>query len=165
MNFVVIGTDHRFQHSEAGLSGLLQGWIVLHYPEPLIAIAEEHHKDIGNTSVAQVLAEKHGLHWCNLDMTPKEKQDAGIFEDQRSRPSTTARVCSDDIREDAWVGKLTQPGSGTVLVICGFLHLESLVQKLRDKGHGVDKRVYLETVPEIEIPDCQKLAASSLPLS
>lgn len=159
MNFVVIGTDHRMQHSEAGFRGLLEAWIGIQYIEPLTAIAEEYHEAIGHTSIAQMLAQKHGLHWYNLDMTLEEKQRAGILEDQWSRPSMfretiTVRVCSDDIREDAWVEKLIQSASGTTLAICGYLHFESLVEKLRAKGYTVDKRVYLETVPAIQKREC-----------
>src|SRR5450759_3872767 len=39
--------------------------------------------------------------------------------------------------------KLINSASGTTLVICGYLHYESLVRKLREKGHTVDRRVYL----------------------
>jgi hypothetical protein len=59
VNFVVIGTDHRMQHSEAGFAGLLRAWIGLRYVEPLTAIAEEYHEAIGHSSVAQKLAEEH----------------------------------------------------------------------------------------------------------
>jgi hypothetical protein len=45
---------------------------------------------------------------------------------------------------------VTMPTSGTILIICGYLHFEALVQKLKVKGHSVDKRVYLETVPLIK---------------
>jgi hypothetical protein len=40
--------------------------------------------------------------------------------------------------------------SGTVAVVCGYAHLESLVAKLCAGGHAVDKRVYLDTVPGIK---------------
>jgi uncharacterized protein YbaP (TraB family) len=87
-------------------------------------------------------------------MTIEEKQAAGILEEQLNRPGmfqemSACRIPSDDIREEAWVEKLTSAASGTTLVICGYLHFEPLVQKLRARGHLVDKRVYLETVPTI----------------
>ena len=158
MNFVVIGTDHKMQHSEAGFEGLLRGWLRVNYLQPLTAIAEEFHEAIGNSSVAKRLASEHGFRWYNLDMTSQEKQDAGILEDQRNRPGMfqegiTYRVPSDDIREAAWIEKLIGFGSGTTLVICGYLHFESLVRRLREGGHNVVKRVYLETVPAIKSAD------------
>jgi hypothetical protein len=147
------------QHSEAGFAGLLRAWIGLRYVEPLTAIAEEYHQAIGHSSVAQKLAEEHSLRWYNLDMTIQEKQNAGILEDQGNRPSMfqatiAVRVCSDEIREDAWVEKLIRSASGTTLAICGYLHFESLIQKLRAKGRDIDKRVYLETVPVIQAAKC-----------
>ena len=158
MNFVVIGTDHRMQHSEAGFEALLRSWLERSYFEPLTAVAEEYHEAIGISSVAQRLAKDRQLPWYNLDMTTQEKQSAGILEEQMNRPGmfqemVTCRVPSDDIREGAWVDKLIADALGTTLVICGYLHFESVVQKLRARGHTVDKRVYLETVPAIKLPE------------
>jgi hypothetical protein len=155
MNFVVIGTDHRMQHSEAGLKGLLQAWMAARFIEPLSAIAEEFHDDIGDTSVAQELARDRKLTWFNIDMTTEEKRASNILDEQRRRPApqgnTSYRVPSDDTRENVWVEKLVNTTSGTVIVVCGYSHLEPLVEKLRAGGHAVDKRVYLDTVPSIEL--------------
>lgn len=157
MNFVVIGTDHRMQHSEAGFEGLLRAWLAREFFEPLEAIAEEHiEREHTHESIGQRLAHERDLRWYNLDMTSEEKQQAGILNEQRGRPMSEEeglayRVPSDDVREDAWIQKLTSSGSGTTLVICGYLHFEPLVKRLRTKGHAVDKRVYLETVPEIRM--------------
>lgn len=158
MNFVVIGTDHRMQNSESGFEGLLRAWLDKTFIEPLVAIAEEYHEKIGVSSLAQRLAKDHQLQWFNVDMTTEEKHKAGILEEQLSRPgmfqeAISYRLPSDDIRENAWVAKLTKASSGTVLVICGYLHFEALVQKLLARGHNVDKRVYLETVPVIKLPE------------
>ena len=45
--------------------------------------------------------------------------------------------------------KLVNRETGTIIVVCGYAHFESLVEKLRARGHAVDKRVYLDTVPTI----------------
>lgn len=163
MNFVVIGTDHRMQHSESGFEGLLRAWLNHNFVEPLTAIAEEYHERIGTSSVAQRLAKEHHLRWFNLDMTTEEKHQAGILQEQQGRPgmfqeAVSYRVPSDDIREDAWVAKLIAASSGTTLVICGYLHFEALVQKLHARGDNVDKRVYLETVPVIKLSEGTKSA-------
>jgi hypothetical protein len=50
MNFVVIGTDHRMQNSEAGFEGLLRAWLSRQFFEPLGAIAEEYADAIGSGS-------------------------------------------------------------------------------------------------------------------
>jgi hypothetical protein len=153
MSFVVIGTDHRFQNKEAGLGGLLSALLNQRYLEPLCAIAEEHAEAIG-MSMGQQLAEQKRLAWYNVDMTSEEKYKAGILAEQRSRPISQGgvayRVPSDEVREDFWVSKLAAAGSGTTIVICGYLHSASLARKLRARGHAVDERVYLETVPEIK---------------
>ena len=153
MNFVVIGTDHNMQSRDPGLEGLLSAFAKLEYMERLNTIAEEYHGKIGH-SIAQRLAEEKSWRWYNLDMSTEEKQEAGILEDQRSRPKSECaiafRVRTDDRREEAWTQKLIESGLGTTLVICGYVHFESLVSKLRERGHTVDSRVYLETVPQIK---------------
>ena len=155
MNFTVIGTDHRMQQSDPGFEAILKVWLEQRYFEPLTAVAEEYHEAIGSSSIAQRLARDRQLRWYNLDMTIQEKQKAGILEEQLNRPRmfqemVAYRVPSDDIREEAWAEKLIESASGTTLVICGYLHFDPLVQKLRSRGHTLDKRVYLETVPTIK---------------
>ena len=153
MNFVLIGTDHRMQHSEPGFEALLRPWLERDYFEPLKAIAEEYH-DLLADSVAQRLANERGLRWFNVDMTTEEKHKAGILAEQRSRPISTDilayRLPSDDVREAAWVEKLRSE-SPTTMVICGYLHFAALLRTLKVGGHAVDARVYLETVPEIRL--------------
>jgi hypothetical protein len=155
MNFFVIGTDHRMQHSEAGLEALIRALLRQPYFEPLEAIAEEYSEGIGESIGQRVVEEQDGLCWYNVDMTKEEKQVAGILEEQCARPApkdgVVFRLPSDDLREDAWVDKLVKSGSGTTLVICGYLHCQSLAGKLRQKGCAVDQRVYLETVPQIKV--------------
>jgi hypothetical protein len=158
VNFVVIGTDHRLQHSDRRLRGLLRAILEQQHFEPLNAIAEEYHEKIGASSVAQSLANEHQLRWYNLDMTMQEKQDAGILKEQLNRPgkfqsNVTYRLPSDDVRESAWVEKLTPDAVGTTIVICGYLHFEALVHKLRERNCAVDKLVLLETVPAICMAD------------
>jgi hypothetical protein len=156
MNFVVFGIDHRMQHSEPGLDGMLRAWASKKFFEPLVAIVEEYDDQIGG-SIGQQLAAELGLRWFNLDMTADEKQQAGILEEQRSRPKETEavayRVPSDEVRERAWLAKITSPDPGTTIVICGYIHFGPLVRMLRDAGHSVDSRTYLDAVPEIRLLD------------
>lgn len=155
MNFVVIGTDHRLQPSDPGLKALLLALAKQNWIEPLTAIAEEYHERMGVHSVAKDVADAKGLHWFNIDMTTAERFEAGILKEQVSRPRmfpehVTYRIASDDVRENFWVKKLAESSSGTTLVICGYLHFEALITKLKNRGHEVgDKRVYLVPVPEI----------------
>jgi hypothetical protein len=155
VNFVVIGTAHELQNCDAGLEGILRVFLDQRYIEPLVAIAEEFDDAVGKPSSAQRLALERHLCWYNIDMSDREKADAGILQEQEDRrkmiqEGIAYRVPSDNVREDAWVEKLVRPGSGTTLVVCGYVHFEPLVQKLRARGHtAADKRVYLRTVPEI----------------
>jgi hypothetical protein len=156
MNFVVFGIDHRMQHSEPGLDGMLHAWASKEFFEPLVAIGEEYADQIGG-SIGQRLAADLGLRWFNIDMTSDEKHRAGILEEQQSRPKETEavayRVPSDEVRERAWVEKLTSSDPGTTIVICGYIHFEPLVRMLRATGNALDPRAYLDTVPEIKLLD------------
>lgn len=154
MNFVIVGTDHRFQENNAELEAILRTLAQSRFVEPLGAFAEEYSDSIGNSSIAHRLAKEFQIQWYNVDMTLQERVDAGILEAQSNRPGMfqshiTYRIPSDDIREEAWIRKLLQEDLGTTIVVCGYLHFESLAQKLRTAGHTIDQRVFLETVPEI----------------
>jgi|HubBroStandDraft_4_1064222.scaffolds.fasta_scaffold666469_1 hypothetical protein len=151
-SFVVIGTDHNFQERDPGFEGMLRALLSRNFFEPLIGIAEEYHDKLGD-SICQRLAAERGLLWYNVDMTTEERQKAGILDDQFRRPISTDeiayRVQSDDVREQAWIEKLISSESGTTFVICGYVHFVAIVKKLRARGHTVDTRVYLDSVPEI----------------
>jgi hypothetical protein len=151
MNFVVIGTDHRAQPSDCGLDALIAALLDRTHHEPLVAIAEEWDETKGQ-SICQRLADERKLCWYNPDLTTEEKREAGILDEQIARRKLrgTFRVPSDEVREAAWASKLSQPEPGTTFVICGYLHFDSLVRKLREKGNFVETRVYLPTVPEIK---------------
>ena len=154
LNFVVVGTDHRFQENSCELEAILRSLARSSFVAPLGAFAEEYSERFGIESPAQKLAKEFKIRWFNIDMTTQERSEAGILEAQSNRPgmfqpNVTYRIPSDDIREDAWVEKLVRNASGTSIVVCGYLHFESRARKLRAKGYTVDQRVFLETVPEI----------------
>lgn len=154
LNFVVVGTDHRFQEKGPELEAILRSLARSRFIASLSAFAEEYSEQIGIESLAQKLAKELEIRWFNIDMTTQERSEAGILEAQSNRPgmfqpNVTYRIPSDDIREDAWVEKLVRNTFGTTIVVCGYLHCESLARKLRAKGYTVDQRVFLETVPEI----------------
>jgi hypothetical protein len=151
-SFVVIGTDHRMQIREHGFEGLLRAWASTAFILPLVAIAEEYHGGLED-STGQRLAAELGVRWYNIDMTTDERQRAGILQEQRGRPISTDevayRVPSDVVRESAWIERLTSPDTGTTIVICGYVHYAALVGNLRARGCAVDGRVYLDCVPQI----------------
>jgi hypothetical protein len=113
LNFVVVGTDHRFQENNLELEAILQSLAGSRFVVPLNAIAEEYSERLGSESVAQRLAKQLQIPWFNMDMTTQERSEAGILETQSNRPGMfqpdiTYRIPSDDIREESWVDKLTR---------------------------------------------------------
>ena len=154
MNFLVIGTDHELQERDPGLEGLLRALVEEKFIEPLTAIGEEFARKTSEITIAKSVADAAGLRWFNIDMTLEERQEAGILEDLRSRPISTEKICSrvfsDDIREEEWVRRLTESEQGTIIVVCGYLHSDALLERLRSRGHTVDQRVYLQTIPQIK---------------
>ncbi len=154
LNFVVVGTDHRFQENSPELEAILRSLALSRFIAPLGAFAEEYSERIGVESLAQKQAKELQIRWFNIDMTTQERSEAGILEAQSNRPgmfqsNVTFRIPADDIRKNAWVEKLIRNAFGTTIVVCGYLHFESLAGKLEAKGYSVDQRVFLETVPEI----------------
>jgi hypothetical protein len=154
LSFVVVGTDHGFQESCPELGAILESLARSRSGMPVGAIAEEYLEGVGADTVAQKLARQLGVPWFSIEMTTQERLDAGILEAQSNRPGMfqqhiSCRIPSDDLREEAWVSKLLSRSSGTTIVVCGYLHWAALVMKLRARGHTVDQRVFLETVPQI----------------
>jgi len=151
MTFEVIGTDHRFQLRDLGLQRLLESFFEMKYfAGPIQLIAEEWDEQWGK-SAAHKIADEHRIDWLSVDMAPEEKVEAGIADEQRTRRESgrQVRVPSDEIREQAWIEKLETCGEKHVLVVCGYLHLDGLVRKLKMRGHETAQRVYLESVPDI----------------
>jgi hypothetical protein len=158
MNFVVIGIDHRAQTSDCGLEALLGALLDRGHFEPLTAIAEEWDTTKGE-SIGQRLAGERGLHWYNPDLTKEEKAAARILDEQTARRKLRGvfRVPSDAVREAAWVERLSPSEHGTTFVICGYLHFEALVARLRLGGSVVETRVYIDVVPEIRTLTSEEL--------
>jgi hypothetical protein len=151
MNFVVIGTDHRAQPSDCGLEALIGALLDRTHYEPLVAIAEEWDETKGQ-SICQRLADERNLCWYNPDLTTEEKRALGILDEQVARRALAGafRVASDEVREEAMANRLSKSEPGTTFVLCGYVHFESLVTKLRAKGNVVETRVYLLAVPDIK---------------
>ncbi len=151
MNFVVIGIDHGLLLSDCGFEAMMRGFLDQRHSEPLVAIGEEWDETKG-LSICQRLAAEHRVRWYNPDLSIEEKRAMGILDEQvaRRKLGGVFRVPSDEIREEAMANKLSQFEPGTTFVVCGYLHFESLVEKLRKKGNFVETRVYLRTLPNIK---------------
>lgn len=90
------------------------------------------------------------IHWRNINMSPQERLEAGIWQAYLERPfdfdidSATAtyhRISEDDIRETFFKTEISKAagevGAQRVLVMCGAMHAESLQRKLQADGHSV----------------------------
>jgi hypothetical protein len=91
------------------------------------------------------------IPWKNINMTPQERLEAGIWEALLERPSsfdidtetvTYYRVPEDDVREDFFRGEILttakEIGAQRVLVLCGGMHAEPLRLKLEGDGREIE---------------------------
>src|ERR1022692_1181172 len=74
-----------------------------------------------------------------IDMQEDERVRAGIYDEQENR-NGDVRLPSDDIREDYWIKQISEEAKETdsVLVICGWKHLQQLAAKFRRAGRDVE---------------------------
>jgi hypothetical protein len=126
-------------------------------------VGEEAHPD--HLTVAKQVSDALHLRfpWANVDMPQEVREQRGIAQEQRERfpipqPGTvetriaaegyykdlgngwhefTARVPSDDIREDYMYQGAIQaaPAAASIMVLCGILHAGALEKRFRDAGH------------------------------
>jgi hypothetical protein len=112
-------------------------------------IGEETYPD--RETIARLVAGRHNFRWSPIEMSLETRKQLGIAKDQKSRPlpPNETRVSSDAIREDYMVKTaLEQSGNARrVLIICGRIHADALVQRFQKAGHAVSK---LHFGPEAE---------------
>lgn len=126
-------------------------------------IAEENR--LFRDTVSKRLADSRGLSWIQIDMSIDERLKAGIYEklanrmqirryDADGNPIMANRYAEreDGIREEWWLNKIEGAiKSGTVLVVCGCLHVGPLSLKAENRGHKIVARVfYPENLSSLE---------------
>lgn len=103
------------------------------------------------TTVGQRLACRMDRPWMDVDMDHTARVEAGICEELKKRPcgplfdgqGNPAGEAfgylphADQIREEHWVRRILERRVGSVIVVCGPLHVAPLAEKLRSKGQGV----------------------------
>jgi len=118
---------------------------------PVELIAEEAYRL--PTTVGQRLAYKYDIPWLEVDMHYAERKEHGIDDGKRKQgprlndkmESTGKSYCYfcpeiDEVREKHWMARLERNGSvGSVLFICGLLHVNSLKEKWEYLGHIVER--------------------------
>lgn len=145
----VLGVDHQLQWRDATGSRLRDLLSALLAKEDAGLIAEEA---TGlPTTVAQRLAFRLGKPWLNVDMDECQRRAAGIYDELAERPfgplfdgnGDQAGVTeghlpnADGVREGHWLSQIIKYGSGSVIMLCGVLHLSPFAERLRGCGYEV----------------------------
>ena len=160
MTFIVITIDHGWQSvpsghetQEVATAKATLGRVIREVAQraQIDLICEEC--DPRLLSIAQRFAYEHipRIPWKNIFMTAQERQEAGICEALQNRPSDTIqegegllrtvdiRIPEDDVREQFFANECIMEaervGANTILVLCGDMHVDSLAEKLRARGH------------------------------
>jgi len=163
MDFVIVAIDHLWQsvlcdpfepaeENRAELAALLTKTIEARKVD---LICEE--SDPAKLSVAEKIAAEHvpPIRWKNINMSEKERQEAGIAEGYRRRPHRfiegdlpnvgqriDQRIPEDGVREQFFAAETIREakasGARTVVILCGDLHADSLGVLLERNGNCVE---------------------------
>ncbi len=108
-------------------------------------IAEEYPFD--TISVACNLAKRLHIPYLQIDLFPEELASNGIRDELEARRNhlgdQDVRLShADGIREVFWLETIEQHvDRGPALIICGYLHLDFLEQRVKDRGGAVKDRI------------------------
>jgi hypothetical protein len=160
MHYHIIGTDHGLQKAsstDTGLKKILQNAIAQYAPV-LIAEEVDANEDV-RTFGRELIGDNK---WLSIDMTDDERKRAGIFDELKKTPDKEIgdngfyRVNgylkrAEGIREDFWIDKIISRCSksrimaGTIIITCGFNHLNFLAKKLllRNPEDKITKDSYI----------------------
>jgi hypothetical protein len=135
--YVIIGTSHWVQESNE-----LEGVVVRAARQGVTLIAEENPYDIDSTS-ARRAAQRQGIAYLQVDPSPAEWAGLGIAREMNLRDGPLqgedVRLShADAVREGFWLEKIeASMNRGRVLIICGYLHLHFLTQRVEERGGKV----------------------------
>ena len=160
MDYIIIGTDHKLQKSDATKTGLRDMLLSIVNKREVVLIAEEvsTSKDI-STFGRELIGD---AKWLSIDMTTQERKDAGIYEVLRAAvgpgydPVTHRDIRvnpyhmrAETVRENFWLDRIAkwcednQVSAGTIVITCGHNHLKFLSDKVIQRGHNVTTREYV----------------------
>jgi len=158
MHCVILGTDHRLQKQDRALRAKIEHLV---QSNDVGLIAEECLA--GTETVASECALALGLPpRLAIDMTTEQRVAAGIYERLCIRPAIHFDIDqntlherhlylrhADGIREEFWLDRVQEAATdGTVLLICGYVHIDFLAQKAIRRDHTVATVVFPEDLPE-----------------
>jgi hypothetical protein len=156
MNLIVLGTDHTFQYCDESLKELIAKLI----ESELVALIGEESTP---NSIANQVADSKGIKWIPVDMTERERNDAGIgnlslrrmrYRACRHLPDDVAIYApkEDGVREAYWLTQLeNEKAGGTVLLVCGAVHVRPLSEKAQNLGHQVTPLFFPDSLSELQV--------------
>ncbi len=137
IEYVILGTSHCVQDSSEFERPVMDA-IQKH---AIRLVAEEYTCD--SPSMVSVTTKRLHIPYLQVDLFPEEWAAHGIDSEMRIREQLFAgqdvRLShADAVREDFWLEKIEKSIElGRVLIICGYLHLDFLAGKIRERGGKV----------------------------
>jgi hypothetical protein len=156
MRLIILGTDHIRQRADDGLRQRIEALIKA---EHVTLIGEEYLP----TGIGGQVAASKGVPWIEIDMSCKERNDAGIGSLACRRAQYRANnflneeiaiyaPYADGVRETSWLTKMENTNTGgPALLICGAIHLRPLTEKAEQRGHQVLGLFYPEDLSELQV--------------
>jgi hypothetical protein len=96
-------------------------------------ICEEWAHD-GGATIAHAIAQRHGVRWVNINTTREDLERMGIHPFYTKLPCSPQRIASWHAkREQFMLSKIyeSRMDAQTILVVCGFDHMQPLSDLLR----------------------------------
>jgi hypothetical protein len=167
VDYVAVGTDHKFQKSESTDTGLRDLLRSILQNNPVVLIAEEvKTKKPVNTFGLELIGKDK---WLSVDMNEQQRKDAGIHNTLlhggapvrhpatgNDFPANEYHQVSEGKRENHWLDKIEKwckekglmdetvvPTHKTIVLVCGHNHLPFVGAKICARGHSVVQLEYL----------------------
>ena len=144
IEYVILGTSHWVQES-SDLERIVLASAANH---GIVLIAEENTYNIDSTSALRA-ANRQRITYLQVDPPPAEWAGLGIewemdLRNQYFQGKDIRLSNADDLRENLWLKKIeASVGHGCVLIICGYLHVDFLAEKVKKRGgRVVEKNIF-----------------------
>lgn len=143
IEFVILGTSHPDMQDSTKFGNPVAAAIHKHC---IRLVAEEHPLD--TISVTCGVAKHLHVPYLQVDPFPAELAKLGIQEEMTLRnqcfQGEDVRLRhADDVRENLWLERIEASlDHGKVLVICGYLHVDFLAEKVKKRGGRVAEKIF-----------------------
>jgi hypothetical protein len=151
VNGYILGITHSHQMRYRPLGAEVES---IARANAVVLIAEEVNANLGDDklkTISRDVANTMGIEWLPVGMKTDQEKTHGIYEDlEKARDVQVQGVNAfpkraNDVKENHWLdcieAKYRGEGftHGTVLIICGYNHRESIADKARSRGIVVVK--------------------------